>query len=131
MKPDDKIVPIAAARGESSASEEAVRPGPAASITRRMSAPAVQLREMLQQGLSRQLQNMFDSVDDALFDLAENAPSNQQQNVFFESMREVRFKRVEIERDFLKSVQQGFVELFSDSGKKAAQLSGGQSSLQG
>ncbi|MGB5324453.1 MAG: DUF1631 domain-containing protein, partial [Pseudomonadales bacterium] len=126
-----KIVPIAAARGESSASQENARPGSNASITRRMSAPAVQLREMLQQNLSRQLQSMFDSVDDALFDLAENAPSNQQQNVFFESMREVRFKRVEIERDFLGSVQQGFVALFSDGGKSAAQPRGGQASLQG
>ncbi|MBT8139010.1 MAG: DUF1631 domain-containing protein [Gammaproteobacteria bacterium] len=130
MNPDDKIIPIDTARGDATA-PDSVNPRGSASITRRMSAPAIQLREMLQRNLSKQLQSMFDSVDDALFDLAENAPSNQQQNVFFESMREVRFKRVEIERDFLEAVQQGFVDLFSDGAAPAAQLGNGQASMQG
>ncbi|NNC55313.1 MAG: DUF1631 domain-containing protein, partial [Pseudomonadales bacterium] len=130
MNPDEKIIPIDTARGEAIAQDSAST-RPAASITRRMSAPAIQLREMLQRNLSKQLQSMFDSVDDALFDLAENAPNNQQQNVFFESMREVRFKRVEIERDFLEAVQQGFVALFSDSAAPGAQPGSGQASMQG
>lgn len=83
-------------------------------ITRSMSAPVIELKTLVNTRLAGLLQTLFDSVDDALFDLAEGAASNQQQNNFFESMREVRFKRVDIERRFLDSLQNDFVSLFSE-----------------
>ncbi len=82
-------------------------------VTRSMSAPVLDLKAQASKKLNSLLQSLFDSVDDALFDLAEGAASNQQQNNFFESMREVRFKRVDIERRFLDGLQEDFVRLFS------------------
>jgi len=57
---------------------------------------------------SRRLQqfigNMFEHVDDALFDLAEKAENNAAQMHYFDGMREVRKRRPQIERSFLALV---------------------------
>ena len=57
---------------------------------------------------SRRLQqfigNMFEHVDDALFDLAEKAENNAAQMHYFDGMREVRKRRPVIERGFLALV---------------------------
>ena len=123
MVAKDNIVPLDAAQSNKAAASDGFpqRAGAKAANTRRMSAPAVQLKEFLHRQLSNYLQALFDKVDDALFDLAEHAPNNQQQNMFFESMREVRFKRVEIEQEFLNAVQSGFVDIFNID-KKPEQL---------
>jgi Protein of unknown function (DUF1631) len=42
----------------------------------------------------------FDRMDDALFDLANNARNNNEQNRYFEAMRELRLKRRGIEQKF-------------------------------
>lgn len=42
----------------------------------------------------------FDRMDDALFDLANNARNNNEQNRYFEAMRELRLKRKGIEQKF-------------------------------
>ncbi len=46
------------------------------------------------------LQGMFDGIDDSFFELANGARSNNEQNRFFEAMREVRIKRKGIESHF-------------------------------
>ncbi|MDX5299392.1 MAG: DUF1631 domain-containing protein [Gammaproteobacteria bacterium] len=46
------------------------------------------------------LQGAFDAVDDSLFEMANNARNNNDQNRLFESMREVRIKRRAVERHF-------------------------------
>lgn len=61
--------------------------------------------------LSEMLQNMFDGVDDSFFELANNAHTNNEQNVFFEAMREIRIKRKSIESDFEAKI----ISLFSTS----------------
>jgi hypothetical protein len=48
--------------------------------------------------------NMFENVDDALFDLAEKAENNAAQTQYFDGMREVRKKRALVERSFLGQV---------------------------
>jgi hypothetical protein len=50
------------------------------------------------------LGNMFEHVDDALFDLAEKAENNAAQMHFFDGMREVRKRRPMVERSFLTQV---------------------------
>lgn len=69
----------------------------------------------------------FDSVDDDLFDLADKAESNKEQNLYFDSMREVRVQRKSIERRFLETVQEGFARLVGmddrDALKKDGELS--------
>ena len=82
-------------------------------IHRHMTAPLIQLQEKSQQLLMKSLQDMFDKIDDALFELAEKSASNSEQNIFFESMREVRLKRVDIEAQYVDSFGDGFVVLFN------------------
>lgn len=61
--------------------------------------------------LNEMLQSMFDGIDDSFFELANNARTNNEQNRFFEAMREIRIKRKGIESDFENSIQ----HLFSSS----------------
>ncbi len=56
------------------------------------------------------MQQMFDSADDRLFEMAEKADNNTDQSVYFDSMRIVRLKRKEIESDYRKNIE----NLFSD-----------------
>ncbi|NOZ37345.1 MAG: DUF1631 domain-containing protein [Gammaproteobacteria bacterium] len=56
------------------------------------------------------MQQMFDSADDRLFEMAEKADNNTDQSVYFDSMRIVRLKRKEIESDYRKNIE----ALFSD-----------------
>ncbi|HEB55696.1 MAG TPA: DUF1631 domain-containing protein [Gammaproteobacteria bacterium] len=56
------------------------------------------------------MQQMFDSADDRLFEMAEKADNNTDQSVYFDSMRIVRLKRKEIEADYRKNIE----NLFSD-----------------
>ncbi len=50
--------------------------------------------------LSSALSSLLDRVDDALFDLAEKAESNNVRTLYFEAMREVRLQRNAIENAF-------------------------------
>jgi Protein of unknown function (DUF1631) len=50
------------------------------------------------------LGNMFEHVDDALFDLAEKAENNAAQMHYFDGMREVRKRRSMVERNYLAQV---------------------------
>ncbi|MGB4858380.1 MAG: DUF1631 domain-containing protein [Dokdonella sp.] len=54
--------------------------------------------------------DVFDNVDDVLFDLAEKAASNASQVEFFDGMRELRKSRPLIERKFRANIDQSFVE---------------------
>ena len=56
--------------------------------------------------LSQCASNMFEHVDDALFDLAEKAENNAAQTRYFDGMREVRKLRTLAERKFLTSINQ-------------------------
>lgn len=56
--------------------------------------------------LSQCTSTMFESVDDALFDLAEKAENNAAQTRYFDGMREVRKLRSMAERKFLAAVNQ-------------------------
>lgn len=58
--------------------------------------------------MSELLQGMFDAIDDSLFELANNARSNNEQNRFFEAMRDVRIKKQTIET----ALQQNIKALF-------------------
>lgn len=58
--------------------------------------------------LQQLVQTLFDHTDDALFELADKAVSNAEQNMFFESMREVRIKRRGIEQALARDAHEGF-----------------------
>ena len=59
------------------------------------------------------IQDLFDHVDDSLFELADRAESNFEQNVFFESMREIRIHRRDMEKTFLRNIAAHFVNVLS------------------
>ncbi|MGN6227845.1 MAG: DUF1631 domain-containing protein [Dyella sp.] len=59
------------------------------------------VRDMASRRLQALLGNMFEHVDDALFDLAEKAENNAAQMHYFDGMREVRKRRPAVERTYL------------------------------
>ncbi|GLQ50344.1 DUF1631 domain-containing protein [Dyella flava] len=62
------------------------------------------VRSIASRRLQQYIGNMFEHVDDALFDLAEKAENNAAQMHYFDGMREVRKRRPVIERTFLAQV---------------------------
>ena len=73
-------------------------------------AEVTRIRDTVVAGLGDLLQGAFDAVDDSLFELANNARSNNEQNRYFEAMREIRIKRKGVERHFQNAV----AEIFSN-----------------
>ncbi len=71
-------------------------------------AEVARIRDTVVAGLGDLLQGAFDAVDDSLFELANNARSNNEQNRYFEAMREIRIKRKGVERHFQNAVAQFF-----------------------
>ena len=66
--------------------------------------------------LQQYVGNLFEHVDDALFDLAEKAENNATQTHYFDGMREVRKRRPAVERNFLALVNR---ELGNLTGRQA------------
>ena len=62
------------------------------------------VRSIASRRLQLLLGNMFEHVDDALFDLAEKAENNAAQMHYFDGMREVRKRRPAVERSYLAQV---------------------------
>lgn len=74
-------------------------------------APEIRrIHDTVQAGLSDLLVGAFDAIDDSLFEMANNARNNNDQNRYFETMREIRIKRKGVERRFLESL----INLFTD-----------------
>jgi len=65
-------------------------------------------RKLVMNRLAEQLTGVFGQVDDTLFECAEKAENNQVQNLFFESMREIRKQRPQIERTYHQTISQNF-----------------------
>lgn len=77
----------------------------------RLPAPVHAVQERGKQLFALTLGEVFDNADDALFALADKAVNNQDQNLYFESMREVRIRRREIEARCSQAVDDAFVRL--------------------
>ncbi len=71
-------------------------------------AEVIRIRDTVVAGLGDLMQGAFDAVDDSLFELANNARSNNEQNRYFEAMREIRIKRKGVERHFQSAVAHFF-----------------------
>ena len=69
------------------------------------------------------LAHMFDQADDALFEMADRAASNHDQNIYFESMRELRIRRRGMEMEFVQRFDAAFLALGShDSGPQGEDI---------
>ena len=71
----------------------------------------LQVRDKAAQQLRHGLQELFDNADDTLFEMADRARNDVEQNIFFEAMRDLRLKRKNIERGFLEQFLEAFVAL--------------------
>lgn len=77
----------------------------------RLPVVLLQVRDKAAQQLKDALQALFDNADDTLFEMADRAISNTEQNTFFEAMRDLRLKRKSIERAFLDKFYESFLAL--------------------
>ena len=77
----------------------------------RLPVALTNVRDKAAQQLKTALQALFDNADDTLFEMADRATSNAEQNAFFEAMRDLRLKRKNIERGFLQRVFEAFATL--------------------
>ncbi|KAA1174007.1 DUF1631 domain-containing protein [Marinobacter salinexigens] len=71
----------------------------------------VGLRDVSGQSLRTILANFFDRSDDALFELADRAGTNTDQNTFFDAMRELRLRRKSMVVSVLQYVSQAFNDI--------------------
>lgn len=67
-----------------------------------------QIFKLFIQGLKPAIRDYYDNLDDALFDMAEKAESNEIQSDYFMAMREVRKKKELMVRKFSENIQSAF-----------------------
>lgn len=84
---------------------------PGSSPLARLPVVLLQVRDRAAQQLKESLQTLFDNADDTLFEMADRAHNNAEQNIFFEAMRDLRLKRKSIERNFLDKFFEAFLRL--------------------
>ena len=83
----------------------------------RLPAPFAEMKDKGKHALQPLLQSLFDNIDDALFELADRAAENAVQNMYFESMREIRIKRRGMELGFGREIDNGFLTLLVRPGE--------------
>lgn len=91
--------------------ERATAGQPPQIILARLPAAMHSLRDKARQQLQGLLRDLFDKVDDAMFELADKANNNHDQNLYFDSMREVRLRRRAMEGEFFRSIDIRFAQL--------------------
>jgi len=79
-----------------------------------------QLRQLAIKRLAALFSNMLDHADDALFERAEKAETNQDQSSYFSAMRQVRLRRKELEESFQREVIADFRALTSSTEARRA-----------
>ena len=70
----------------------------------RLPVALIPVRDKAVLQLKQSMQTLFDNADDSLFQMADRAASNGEQNALFEAMRDLRLKRKGIERGFLEKI---------------------------
>ncbi len=83
----------------------------ATSAAAQPSALLGRVRDLASTFITRQLQELFTSADDTLFDMADRASSNQEQTGLFEAMRELRLQQGVIEKLYLQQLAARFASL--------------------
>lgn len=83
----------------------------------RLPAAVHLLKEKTTYMLQSSLLGLFDSADDTLFELADKSDNNQDQTTYFESMRQVRLCRRDIETRFVEYIHEAFDALGDSSGR--------------
>ena len=81
------------------------------SSTGKLPVELIRVRDKAATLLKDYLQELFANADDSLFEMADRATSNNEQNTLFEAMRDLRLKRKNIARSFLQQFFESFVNL--------------------
>ena len=81
----------------------------------KLPAAVSMVRDKYRLMMLQRLKVFFDKLDDSLFELADKAGSNQEQNNFFEAMREVRVCRRRIEKNILYAIEDAFFQLLGST----------------
>ncbi|MGA0588542.1 DUF1631 domain-containing protein [Dyella sp. KRB-257] len=96
--------------------KDAIEPSKIVNLSQRPESPerlgalVHAVRDTASRRLQGLLGNMFEHVDDALFDLAEKAENNAAQMHYFDGMREVRKRRPVVERAYLAQFSRDLTE---------------------
>ncbi|MEJ2396029.1 MAG: DUF1631 domain-containing protein [Candidatus Thiodiazotropha sp.] len=69
---------------------------------------AAECRKLIVQTMPKLMGGLFENLDDALYEMANKSDSNALQNIYFDSMRELRKQRVGIDRVFNQEVLRVF-----------------------
>ncbi|MHC8322344.1 DUF1631 domain-containing protein [Pseudomonas sp. GB2N2] len=101
MHNDGNVVPL-----HKAATDQAIH-----SPLARVPVILLRVRDKAMLQLRHGLQELFDNADDTLFEMADRARDDVEQNLFFEAMRDLRLKRKSIERVFLEQFLEAFVRL--------------------
>jgi hypothetical protein len=88
----------------------------------RLPAPMHSLRDKARLQLQAMLRDLFERADDALFELADKTTNNHEQNLYFDSMREVRIRRRAVEAAFFRSIDIGFAQLLDHNAYRNEQV---------
>ncbi len=73
------------------------------------------VRQRAKGKLNELLQELFNNIDDALFEMADRSSSDSNQTLYFGSMRDFRLHRKSIAQAYLKEFYRGFDLCFSDA----------------
>ena len=101
MLNEDKVVPLNKANADTALNSPLAR----------LPVVLLQVRDKAAQQIKDALQELFDNADDTLFEMADRAHNNTEQNSFFEAMRDLRLKRKSIERAFLDKFYEAFLRI--------------------
>jgi len=71
----------------------------------------IRLRDASAQSIRTVLNQFFDRADDALFELADRAGTDQEQTRYFDAMRELRLRRKSMTVEVLHHVSQAFNDI--------------------
>jgi hypothetical protein len=77
------------------------------------------VRQQSRRHLVSLLKNLLDCTDDALFEMADKSTNNLDHHLYFESMRQIRLHRNEIQKRFMDEVNRHFEDIFTQSAKQA------------
>lgn len=73
------------------------------------------VKNLAQKHIGTLISSLFDNTDDALFELADKSRSDQQQDMYFDSMRHIRLHRKTIEKKFLTQFAANFEKLLTSA----------------
>lgn len=78
------------------------------------------LRQQARRQLMVLVRELLDCTDDALFEMADRSQNNADHHLYFDSMRQIRLNRSDIEKQFVEHLNQGFQRVFGHAARSGA-----------